>query len=112
MVEALATAEQQAREAKTKKNKILSDVHTGIDNEINTHSRIKEFQTKLNQDTACYYDDDKNMKIENNGKINEVVGTCDAHTSLTTEKYFEEFKIAIPLINTQWTQTEYVGYLF
>lgn len=106
MVEALATAEQQAREAKSKKNKVLSDVHTRVDNETNTHNRIKEFQKKPSQDTASFYDDSINIKPENNGKISKAVDTCDAYTSLTPEKYFEEFKIAIPLVNTQWTQTK------
>lgn len=107
MVEALATAEKQAREAKTKTKKLLSDVPTRVDNEINTQSRRKEYQTKTNQDTACFHDNDENLKKENDGKIKKVRSTCDAHTSLTAEKYFEEFKIVIPLVNTQWTQTKY-----
>lgn len=108
MVEALATAEQQAREAKTKRKKILSDVLIQADNEMNTSCRKKEYQTKPNQDTVCCNGDGKNLKIENDRKTNKYGNSCDAHTSLTAEKYFEEFKIAIPLVNTQWTQTKYV----
>lgn len=105
MLDALALAEQLAKEAKTKtKGKILGDIQTSfLENKINNAERkVKENEIAESKNSWTSVGEDKSLEF--NAK--KLAVTCDAHTSLTTEKYFEEFKSKIPLVTTAWTQTK------
>lgn len=107
MQEALATAEQQAKEAKIKiKGKVLNEIHTKINNKFNPTDEylqsgmLKENDKKIDQNETI-----NSLKTEGTNLMNEI-NTCDVHTSLTSENYFKEFKSTIPLVHNQWTQTK------
>lgn len=97
MWEALAIAEKLAKETKikTKRNRAAVLGNLQISSNQNEILKNQNFCSALNEEVP-----------ELNEKRPTV--TCDAHTSLTTENYFEEFKSKIPLVTNSCTQTKYV----
>lgn len=103
MQEALATAEQLAKEAKTKNRYKFNDVKAPDKN----NNEPLEKQPQPVQKTS-EPDEEIPLQVEKykpNKEIN-LVSKNDASTSLTSEKYYEDFQTTIPLITNQWTQTK------
>lgn len=101
MWEALAIAEKLAKEAKMKTKGNKAAMLGNLQTNSNQNELLKNLQfcSTLNDGVS-----------ELNKKQPTI--TCDAHTSLTTENYFEEFKSKIPLVTNSCTQTKYVSVYF
>ncbi len=109
MREALAAAQQLAKEAKSKnRGRVLSEIHAKISNKINCAEEYGHDQNLPKNEKVDFQATATNVAEGAQPVRMKQRNTCDAHTSLTAESYFEEFKMVIPLVNDQGTQTRFV----